>query len=46
MALRPIVLYPDPVLLNPTREVGEITDERFIDRGAGEVEVVEILGER
>ena len=27
MALRPIVLYPDPVLLNPTLEVAEITDE-------------------
>ena len=27
MALRPIVLYPDPVLLNPTREVPSITDE-------------------
>jgi peptide deformylase len=27
MALRPIVLYPDPVLLNPTQEVAEITDE-------------------
>lgn len=27
MALRPIVLYPDPVLLTPTREVGAIDDE-------------------
>lgn len=27
MALRPIVLYPDPVLLNPTRDVAGITDE-------------------
>ncbi|HEX6850550.1 MAG TPA: peptide deformylase [Candidatus Polarisedimenticolaceae bacterium] len=27
MALRPIILYPDPVLLTPTREVGKIDDE-------------------
>ncbi len=27
MAIRPIVLYPDPVLLSPTRVVGEVTDE-------------------
>jgi len=27
MAVRPIVKYPDPVLLRPTRLVGEITDE-------------------
>ncbi len=27
MAVRPIVLYPDPVLLQPTRRVGEITEE-------------------
>jgi peptide deformylase len=27
MAVRPIVLYPDPVLLQPTRRVEEITDE-------------------
>ena len=27
MALRPIVKYPDPVLLTPTRPVGEITAE-------------------
>src|SRR6478736_2495825 len=27
MALRRIVKYPDPVLLTPTRPVGEITDE-------------------
>jgi peptide deformylase len=27
MALRPIVLYPDPVLLSPTEPVGEITEE-------------------
>jgi|SRR5262245_36424172 len=27
MAVRPIVRYPDPVLLTPTRLVGEITDD-------------------
>jgi peptide deformylase len=27
MAVRPIVLYPDPVLLQPTRKVEAITDE-------------------
>lgn len=27
MALRPIVLYPDPVLLSPTERVGAIDDE-------------------
>ncbi len=27
MAIRPIVLYPDPVLLRPTRTVPEITEE-------------------
>jgi len=27
MAILPIVLYPDPVLLKPTEEVGEIDDE-------------------
>src|SRR5436309_10894369 len=27
MAIRPIVRYPDPVLLTPTRRVGEVTDE-------------------
>lgn len=27
MALRPIVLYPDPVLLKPTEAVGEVDDE-------------------
>jgi peptide deformylase len=27
MALRPIVLYPDPVLLTPTETVGEIDEE-------------------
>jgi len=27
MAVRPIVLYPDPVLLRPTRKVDAVTDE-------------------
>lgn len=27
MALRPIVLYPDPVLLKPTERVGEVDDD-------------------
>lgn len=27
MAVRPIVLYPDPVLLRPTREVEEVDDD-------------------
>ena len=27
MALRPIVLYPDPMLLRPTEKVGEVTEE-------------------
>lgn len=27
MAIRPIVLYPEPVLLEPTEKIGEITDE-------------------
>ena len=27
MAVRPIVLYPDPVLLRPTRRVAEVDDE-------------------
>jgi peptide deformylase len=27
MALRPIVLYPDPILLSPTRRVEDVTDE-------------------
>ena len=27
MAVRPIVKYPDPVLLTPTRLVGEVTDD-------------------
>ena len=27
MPLRPIVLYPDPVLLTPTEEVGDVDDE-------------------
>ncbi len=27
MAIRPIVLYPDPVLLRPTREVDSVDDE-------------------
>ncbi len=27
MAVRPVVLYPDPVLLEPTREVSEVDDE-------------------
>ena len=27
MAIRPIVLYPDPVLLKPTRPVQEVSDE-------------------
>jgi peptide deformylase len=33
MAILPIVLYPDPVLLTPTRKVGEVTDEvrRLVD---------------
>ena len=33
MALRPVVLYPDPVLLEPTREVAEVDDDlrRLVD---------------
>jgi len=27
MAVRPVVLYPDPVLLEPTREVSEVDDD-------------------
>ncbi len=27
MAVRPVVLYPDPVLLEPTREVDEVDDD-------------------
>ena len=33
MAVRPVVLYPDPVLLEPTREVVEVDDDlrRLVD---------------